>query len=385
MEALDFALGPITAPSRPNTGRLGAVYDAAYRTPIDYSGDRGRALEGLLPRIPGDIVNRANRLMQVSGEKSKQIMAEIADDGTVTFTEMPDVRQLDYITRALNDVAKRGDGQGALGGNTAEGRAYGNLAREIRGILKEEVPAYKAALNVAATEIGQKEARELGEVALRQQTTRGDLFEAISDMGAIEKRKLAEGVRSHIDDLLARVKRTKGSAETEGAEGWRAIRDLSSREARDKLAMIVGKDEAKRLSARLDRASTAFELESRAARGSQTFGRESMNEAMKARFEPGALGKMLEMSPAAAARRLGQSFTGMTPQARQKAEEEFAGEIVRLLTSSRGKDAQKQAQELVKMLDRSTETARIAKIVERRVTQAGGSLGFALGTRLTAE
>ncbi len=50
--------------------------------------------------------------MQLEGNQSQQILARVGDDGAVTFERLPDVRQIDYITRALRQAAESGEGQG---------------------------------------------------------------------------------------------------------------------------------------------------------------------------------------------------------------------------------------------------------------------------------
>ena len=82
------------------------AYKAAYAAPIDYSHPVGREVEELLSRVPKSAFDEANRLMHVRGEKSAQILASVADDGSVVFKTLPDVRQLDYVTRALREVAE---------------------------------------------------------------------------------------------------------------------------------------------------------------------------------------------------------------------------------------------------------------------------------------
>ena len=175
--ALDNALGaPQGVATRLNAIRessqpaRSAAYREAYGTPIDYAAPQARDLEAALQRVPGSIISRANNLMRVMGEESQQIMANVADDGSVVFTRMPDVRQIDYITRALNDVAQRGDGAGALGGNTAEGMAYGSLSRELRNITRSMVPQYGSALDAAADPISRRQATLFGETLLSPDT-----------------------------------------------------------------------------------------------------------------------------------------------------------------------------------------------------------------------
>ncbi len=63
------------------------AYDAAYNSPIDYTDPN---LESLLQRVPPGAINEANRLMKVEGVQSKQILANVADDGAVTFKSLPE-------------------------------------------------------------------------------------------------------------------------------------------------------------------------------------------------------------------------------------------------------------------------------------------------------
>jgi muramidase (phage lysozyme) len=387
--ALDRALGRVPpidpAVSRSVAGKAARVrdelYTRAYAQPIDYSSAQGRNIEALLPRVPGDAINAANKLMQLEGVASRQILADIAEDGTATFRTMPDVRQIDYITRGLNQTAEAGADAGALGGRTPVSRAYKNLSRAIRRELKDAVPEYRTALDRAASDIGIKEARELGEVALRTGTTRGDLAESLMDMGAIEKRKVAQGVRVYVDDLLARVKRTAGSDNTEAREGLKAITELSSRENRDKLRMILGDGPAETLASRIDMAGKAFELRARTADNSRTFARQNMDQAIGELTQPGMIGELLSGSPVTATRRLVQSMSGMTPEARRAVEERITGEIATMLTKPQGAQAISTAKELVRLLARQPATEALAQRIGQAVGLTAGVTGYRAGTQ----
>lgn len=378
--ALDDAMGPATLSTRmkysPETKRL---YDAAYSRAIDYSAGAGRDIEALLPRVPGSIIARANRLMQVSGEKTKQILADVAEDGAVTFREMPDTRQLDYITRALQDVGRAGDGQGALGGSTAEGRAFRGLAREIRMALKDANPVWRGAVDKAASEISIKHARELGADALKTSTSRGDLAEELMDMGASEKAALKRGVRSYVDDILAGVKRTAGAQNTEAREGLKALTELSSRANRQKLTMILGNTDAKALFRRLDEAGRAFELRARVAEGSQTAGRLAFKDTIDRLTSQNAVQELLSGSPVASARKLVQSMTGMTDQAKQEVADRIGREVATLLTGPRGPDAQRTAAELVRLLQRQPATEALARQIGQAVATSAAVGGYQSG------
>ena len=129
------------------------VYDAAYASPIDYSANAGRELESLLTRVPEDVLRKAEKLMRTQGEESSQILGRLADDGTVSFEALPDVRQIDYITRALRDSGDFGVGEGK-----EQGRAFMALAREIRQTVDDLVPEYKAARSSGRDAILNREA-----------------------------------------------------------------------------------------------------------------------------------------------------------------------------------------------------------------------------------
>jgi len=139
------------------------LYETAYATPIDYASSNGRNIEDIInTRVPAAALKRANEIMRLEGKQSNQILADIADNGAVTFKRMPDTMQVDYITRALNDMAKSGEGAGAMGGQTQLGSAYQSLARDLRDNLKTAVPEYGAAVDGAGRYIKQNNAFDAG-------------------------------------------------------------------------------------------------------------------------------------------------------------------------------------------------------------------------------
>jgi len=170
-EQIDTAFGkPIDAfQSRKEADELARnvnkpAYEAAYAQPIDYASENGKNIEALIKsRVPSSSIKNANDLMRLEGvPESKQIMAHIADDGTVKYEIMPDVMQVDYITRALNDIAKKEEGAGAMGGITQKGKAYQGLAKDLRENLRTAVPEYDIALNGAGKFIRGNNAHEEG-------------------------------------------------------------------------------------------------------------------------------------------------------------------------------------------------------------------------------
>lgn len=343
--ALDDAFG---TPGPSGSHAMGApratisqLYERAYSKPIDYSSPAGRRIEqDYLSRVPPSAINAANDLMRVEGAPlSKQIMATIADDGTISYQRMPDVRQIDYITRGLNQVAEEANGKGKLGGTTQRGRAYANLSRDLRSALKDTVPEYRDALDVAAGAIREGQAKEFGATLLSARVTRDEAADMLSGMGGAERRKASEGVRTYIDDVLANIKRALTDNNMDAREAIRAVKDLSSRAAREKTQMLLGRDAAARLFGELDRATVAFELRAGVAQNSKTFARTALDEAIQQQTRDGVVNALRSGEPINAGRRLTQALLGRTPADQQRISDATYSALVRALTELRGEDA----------------------------------------------
>lgn len=318
------------------------AYEAAYASPINYATGRGKALERLTKtRIPQSAIKRANELMRLEGHESGQIIAKIADDGTTSFERLPDVRQLDYIARALDDVASEADGKGKLGGTTQLGAGYQSLKTQMRKLLREEVPEYATALDTAADSISRVKAGELGYSLLRAGTTRETVTAALNGASKAEKLAAAQGVRSFVDDTLANVTRTISDPNGEAREGVKLLRTLSSRANKEKLTELLGGHRANALFDELDRATVSFDLRAAISENSKTAIRDAMKEQVKGMNNPGAIGYLVDMQPRASAQALTSMFTGRTPEAKQLRQMGVFEDIAKALTQVRGKDAER--------------------------------------------
>lgn len=315
------------------SGARGAAYRSAYEQPINYADPRGMAVEQLIKtRVPQSAINEANALMRVEGASSKQILAKVADDGSVVFETLPDVQQLDYITRGLNEVAKKGEAAGAMGGQTALGRAYEGLSREIRSNLRDLVPEYGQALDIASDAIGQSKAVELGSKALSPSVSRDIFADAIDGMTAAEKRGVAQGIRSQIDEKVANVTRAVQDGNMDAREAIKGLKDLSSRAAHDKLTALLGQSESDRLINELDRISSSFELRASVAENSKTYARQAVSGRIDEMTSPGAIGTAAQGKPINALQRVAQALTGQTPEAINARQNAIYSEIAEFLT-----------------------------------------------------
>ncbi|MCY1741153.1 hypothetical protein [Ensifer sp. SL37] len=315
------------------SGARGAAYRSAYEQPINYADPRGMAVEQLIKtRVPQSAINEANALMRVEGASSKQILAKVADDGSVVFETLPDVQQLDYITRGLNEVAKKGEAAGAMGGQTALGRAYEGLSREIRSNLRDLVPEYGQALDIASDAIGQSKAVELGSKALSPSVSRDVFADALDGMTAAERRGVSQGIRSQIDEKVANVTRAVQDGNMDAREAIKGLKDLSSRAAHEKLTALLGQSEADRLINELDRISSSFELRASVAENSKTYARQAVSGRIDEMTAPGAIGTAAQGKPINALQRVAQALTGQTPEAINARQNAIYSEIAEFLT-----------------------------------------------------
>lgn len=315
------------------------AYRAAYGAPIDYASDAGREIEALMKRVPQSAINAANNLMKVEGSSSPQILASIADDGTVTYLRMPSVEQLDYITRGLNAVAQGTEGQGAFGNMTDIGRAYQNLSSQIRKTVKGAVPEYEEALNTASDAIGRSQAVKLGADLLNPSFTMDDAIRATQDLSQPQKEALAQGLRSQIDNMISRVTRTLGNPDTETREAAKALVRLSDRATRTKIEAALGEDVARNLFDELDRAGMSFELAASVADNSATFSRQNQKERLATLAGGnGPVATLAQGEPLNAGKRVIQALTGMTPDAIMGRQDDFNRQIAQFLTA-RGPEA----------------------------------------------
>ncbi len=352
-----------------------SAYETAYNTPINYASAEGRQLEEMLRRVPGAQINEANRLMQLNGERSQQILARIADDGTVTFERLPDVRQFDYITRALNQAAEAGEGAGALGGQTTLGRAYQGLSGDIRSTLRRAVPEYETALQTAAQPIRQREALRFGENVLNPQTTRDEVQRYAQGLTNPERQAVAAGIRSRIDEAVSNVQRVASDPNLDAREATKALRDLSSHAAREKVAAVIGQQQADRLFAQLDTAMRSLELRANTATNSKTFARLAVKEGIDQQTSPGGLGMLMQGSPIKGAQRIVQGLLGTTPEAGVARQDRIYNELAGALTGPRGAQAQQFMLDLADAYRRKGYGDQSARAIG--LLTAGGGAGLA--------
>lgn len=339
------------------------AYDVAYSRAIDYTDEIGRDIEGIISdRVPKAAIKKANSLMRAEGQSSKQLKFNVAEDGTLVFAgELPDVRQIDYITRALNDVADQEIGKGKIGGTTNLGRVFGNLSRELRSLTREAVPEYGVALDTAAQPIAARNALKIGQKALSLRMTRDELSDTISGMSIAEKSYVAQGIRSQIDETLSNVKKAFTDPNLDAREAAKALKDLSSRASREKISLVIGDDSASGLFKNLDEATASFELNAAAAENSKTAVRTMFNERVGGAQE-GILETARRGRPVDATREMVAALLGRSEADLQRMGDKTAADLATALLQKNPQGLTSQIQKAQTTLGpRSDNAARLAE------------------------
>lgn len=323
-----------------------AAYDKAFANPIDYASPKGQAIEAVIARVPNRTLSRAiqeaNEAMQAGERVNRQIMAEIAPDGKVTFREMPNVEQLNQLKIALQTIARE-ETDDLTGKITGAGLRAKNLAGDLRQAIEDAAPDYGPAVKLGGDKIAEEQAAELGRKLLSPATTRETVRNTFEGRVPSAEERLAaqRGLRSYIDETLAQVQAAFSDPNTDIREAAKLVKAMSSRANREKVTMVLGKGRADVLYRTLDQASAFFETRALVAGNSRTAARTAGQRAMEEVTAPGAMGELAQGNVLQAGRGVIRAATGTTPEALQAVRDENWTEIAKALTTIRGADAEK--------------------------------------------
>ena len=322
------------------------AYTAAYADPIDYSLQTGRQVEAVFNAIPkrfkGKAVEKANDQMRLDALKSgqpapKQIMADIADDGSVTFLEMPNLRQLDQIKQAIGAVAFKD--VDSFGRPTSDALDAVQWYRQVSESLKNASPKYAEAVAAGGDKISLDNSLELGLGMLSPKLTPRQVAVALKGADATDKQYTKLGIRSAINDLIGNAKATIASPDIDINALRTVFGQLSSKNARDKISLVLGSKEASQLFKDLDRSQMSLALRAATAINSKTFTRQVAEKQVDELTDIGAISHLLRLEPAKATQKLTQSITGETDALGVAAKQEIFTDIAKSLTQIKGKEA----------------------------------------------
>jgi hypothetical protein len=189
------------------------------------------------------------------------------------------------------------------------------------------------------------------------------------------------GLRSSIDDTLARVNAVASDPNVEIREFQKLANTLRSRDARDKMAFLLGPRDAGALYKELDEAVVALELRAAIARNSATQQRQAISGAVQEITAPGALSTLMAGEPVNATKRVVQIFTGTTPEARTLRQMGIYDEIARALTGLRGTQAQQALRLVERAMAGDVLNDTQARIIARALTIPGAAAAYEAGTQ----
>lgn len=206
------------------------LYKQAYSKPVPFT----RELEELITRPSvGRALKSAQKLAADEGIPSQQWFANVAEDGSVAIKNVPDMRQLDLTKRALGDMideAKRA-------GRNNEARILKQTQDRLVGMLDEAVPEYASARKAYSGPTQVKEALEDGGKAFDNAVTPAQLKRTLAVMGEAEREAYIQGARAKVADTMGTARNDALAARSVFQKGYN----------REKLEMLVGKNEADKL------------------------------------------------------------------------------------------------------------------------------------------
>ena len=276
------------------------AYTKAYNTKVDYNSDAGIKVLDVLNRTPNSLkqaaVKEANDILQMEGKEIGQMVLTVGDDGLLKFVTQPNMMQLDYIKRALSELAY--DPLKVTGLS----KAAGTMRYQLTTALKELNPAYAKALKLGQENITRQNAVDIGENALKGTTSVAQLSKLLSDknIGKEERDMVAMGFRASLDRIMGNVRATANSgADVQAMK--KLLGDFSSTNARKKLRLLIPDDKAyKAVIKELDKTHAALSLQNAVNINSKTYTRTVLNDAVEEQAGGGVTKTLLrgELSPA---------------------------------------------------------------------------------------
>jgi len=274
----------------------GEAYKKAYNTKINYNTKEGEIVLDVLQRMPEDLkrtaLKEANALLQMQGKEAGQISMIVGDDGLFKVIKQPNMMQLDYLKRALGNLAYDPVKKSGLS-------VYANQMRyELTGALKKLNPNYEKALLKGQEVITRTNAVEIGETALTPKVTVASLARKLNDknIGKEEREMVAMGLRAELDRMIGNVKATA----TKGADVQsmqKLFKEFSSKSARQKLRLLIPDEKQyKAIIKELDKSEAALALQAAVNQNSKTFVRASVEEMKRdaVSVEKGVIGGALK-------------------------------------------------------------------------------------------
>lgn len=279
---------------------------------------------------------------------------------------MPNVQQLDELKKALGTIAQK-ETDPITGRITAAGVRANSLARDLKTAVADAVPSYKTAVKLGGDKIAEDRALDMGRKLFSASTTRETVAETMRGASIEAQAASRQGVREYLDDVLARVRRSIDDPSADTQETLKLLNTLSSRDAREKLALVLGESKSARLLSEIDAAGKQFSTRQAIATGSATGRREARSRALDSILAPGPVQSAAKGRPIDAFRAVVSFLTRATPEADLAKRQAVLADIAKALTTQRGAAAQNALTIIQKAIEgqpiKSADALRIGRLV----------------------
>lgn len=338
-----------TAPARK------AAYDFAYSQPTPTTGPVAQKIDDVLARVPSSqlraALEEAQNEMIFDGYTNQNIMAKIAQDGSVSFSQPLSVLQLDYLAKGLANVADAGK-DSITGAMKRPASRASSLAGDLRDALKDGVPGYSTALKLGGDNIKTRNALTMGRELLNDATRVEDVRNFVKGLPDDARAALKKGFRENLDAVMGRARATLADLENgaldfetginTAAEAVAAVRNLTSRNNIVKSRFALGSD-ANRLFSEIEKMADALVLRAAVAKGSATAIRRAGQQQIADEVAPGLIRQTLGNAgdPLTAGRGVTQALAGTDARTTNAVRQEYLAEIADTLTRLKGPDAQR--------------------------------------------
>lgn len=401
--ALDDAFGPAPAGVRSAADEISrrtgptraAAYNDAYSTSINYATSAGRNVEDVFSRVPTRILNDAvqsanEEIMSnpnLRGLGIRQILADVADDGTVSFRELPSVAQLDQIKIGLQTVAYRNtDNFGRL---NADGTRYNRLAGELRDATINATGGaegtYARAVAAGGDKIAQDNALDLGTGMLTNGAKREEVALMMNNASDEVREAARVGIRQQADEIMAQTRRVASDPNVDARQVNSVLAPLSSEASRTKVRLVLGDSEAARLFRQVDEMAEAFNLRASVSENARTAGRIVAEGRLQDATAPNVFQQVAGGEAVDAVKSTVQMLTGETPVSQALRTDAVAEELARYLTQQRGETAQAAVRYLSQVSEGRNLTQSQANFVANTLSMTGYFAGTPAATRALAD
>jgi len=232
-----------------------------------------------------------------------------------------------------------GSPAGVMGGKSEVQSLAAKNAREIRKLVMDQVPEYRAALGLARDTIEEVKAAELGFDMLSGGVTVKEVRDMLSGQNPAAVQSMKLGLRSGLDHALGNLKVAAANPNTEIKELMAGLSALRSRNNQSKVRALLGDADADEFYKVLDEQATGIELAAAVAANSKTAQRQAVGRRVDEIVTPGILGTMMKGEPVNASRMVVQSITGKTPEAEAARRMGLYDDIATVLTRVQGQNA----------------------------------------------